>query len=288
MSTKVTMADNRTSLRQSVKEIDPALAAKWLEKNETNRSIKKTWVAYLAHEMKQGRWQLSGTPIIFSPAGRLIDGQHRLLAVIEAGVTIRNAVVMDAPDSIFHVVDTNQVRSAADILGIRGDKFPRATAAVANLLYRYENGLMSFGALRTGIAGDDGKRKALRTALSKAEIMAIVDAHPGIDRSVFATKRVQRLISPSLAATLHYLFAKKDETLADLFFATLESGANLNETDPVHVLREKYLESKLNPVRQLRPSIQMALAIKAWNLMREGKSCRRLIVTANEEFPKVK
>ena len=122
--------------------------------------------------------------------------------------------------------------------------------------------------------------------------MAVVDSHPAILRSIAATKGAFRLMPPSLAAALHYQFAEKDETMADLFFLSLVSGANLNETDPIHVLRERLLESRLDPLHRLRQSIIAALSIKAWNLLRDNKTCRYLRIQSGgkvpETFPKVR
>jgi len=79
----------KISTRNGVK-IDRRTAIKMLEKLfEGQRAPSRTHVLVLAEEMKAGVWVDTGSQgIVFDYYDRLIDGQHRLMAVIESGVTI--------------------------------------------------------------------------------------------------------------------------------------------------------------------------------------------------------
>jgi D-Tyr-tRNAtyr deacylase len=68
--------------------ISPAMAEKWLEKNLSNRVLRATTVALYARQMTAGQWLLTHQGICLDATGNLVDGQHRLSAVVKAGVAV--------------------------------------------------------------------------------------------------------------------------------------------------------------------------------------------------------
>ncbi len=68
--------------------ITPEIASELLKANTINRRIKESVVGYLAGEMKNGNFVYNGESIIVSDTGRLLDGQHRLLAIKYSGVSV--------------------------------------------------------------------------------------------------------------------------------------------------------------------------------------------------------
>lgn len=64
--------------------VTPELAAKWLNANTDNRSLRDGVVERYANDMKTLRWTQCPAPICFYEDGGLGDGQHRLYAVIES------------------------------------------------------------------------------------------------------------------------------------------------------------------------------------------------------------
>ena len=73
--------------------LTPALAAEWLNSNTCNRPLSTLRASRYARDMKAGDWRFNGETISFTADGRLVDGQHRLTAVVESGVTIQQVVV---------------------------------------------------------------------------------------------------------------------------------------------------------------------------------------------------
>lgn len=77
-----------------VMTVTPKLAKEWLDRNvENNRTINHNRVKMYAEDMQAGNWKLTHQGIAFDADGRLIDGQHRLRAVIKAGVAVRMLVM---------------------------------------------------------------------------------------------------------------------------------------------------------------------------------------------------
>lgn len=98
--------------------LTPALAAAWLEKNDNNRTINWNYVAQLARDMKAGRFRCTHQGIAFDTERRLIDGQHRLWAVMEADVTVRMRVFYNEPPENIALIDGNCPRRAADRMSL--------------------------------------------------------------------------------------------------------------------------------------------------------------------------
>lgn len=64
-------------------EVSPSQAKKWLEQNKANRSVNKAKVKQMARDIKEGHWDSTHQGIAIASDGTLIDGQHRLLAIVE-------------------------------------------------------------------------------------------------------------------------------------------------------------------------------------------------------------
>lgn len=97
--------------------VTPDLAREWLDKHNTNnRPLQKGHVGFLANQMKAGKWMETGDSIKFGKNRELIDGQHRLMAIIRTGIPIPFLVVREVDDEAFEVIDTGRKRSAADVL----------------------------------------------------------------------------------------------------------------------------------------------------------------------------
>lgn len=116
--------------------VTPEMAAEWLKSNTKNRSLSQATVNYYAAEMKAGRWELNGETIKFYENGTLKDGQHRLSAVVKAGVPVKMEVRFGVPnDSI--ICDRQRKRSVADMINIdNGGKLKTSNVEVGayNLL----------------------------------------------------------------------------------------------------------------------------------------------------------
>ena len=105
-------------MKTMVMEVTPELAQSLLEKNSGNRHLKKGYVSDLANAMIRGEWKPTHQGLAISTTGRLLDGQHRCAAVIQAGVSVNMTVTYDVPDAAFHFMDIGMKRSVTDLTGI--------------------------------------------------------------------------------------------------------------------------------------------------------------------------
>lgn len=99
--------------------ITPELAQEWLKKNTNNRRLKERSVDFLAEEIRNGSYELNGESICFSESGQLKDGQHRLAAIVKAGIPVKSVVVTGISDNS-SVYDRGVKRSLSDTMKIEG------------------------------------------------------------------------------------------------------------------------------------------------------------------------
>lgn len=117
--------------------ITPEKADEYLSLNSGNRLLRKSHIAKLAAEMKQGNWQCTHQGIAFNDKGILVDGQHRLHAVKMSGVCVEMQVTrgVKTPDHLSLKIDLSARRSTGDLL-----KMPTKVASVITVLARLMNG----------------------------------------------------------------------------------------------------------------------------------------------------
>lgn len=250
----------------TIKQITPALAKSMLERNTGNRTVNQDHVLMLAREMSLGRWKLNGDTICMN-GERMIDGQHRLLAVVKSGVTIETLVVEGLPSDVFNTKDIGKKRTAADTLSVLGENQCKSLAAALVVVDRYMTG-----------------RVGKQVRYTNTEIEDLLAKYPEVRRSVRVSWETKKLVARSVLTGCHYLFAKKDESAADQFVQQLISGSGIIEGDPVYVLRERILQNSLAKAK-LSCDYLMAIIIKAWNHKRAGNNIRSLRYREEGENP---
>jgi hypothetical protein len=123
--------------------INPEMAQEMLNNNTCNRPISKTTVSKYANMMKKGEWYLSHQAIAFTQEENnkliLVDGQHRLAAVIQSGIAVKFSVVYDAIQTPY--IDTVRNRTFIDNLNIYNKtlKYTKTMMSIYNLLISINN-----------------------------------------------------------------------------------------------------------------------------------------------------
>lgn len=105
---------------------------------QKQRHLSEARVSKFARAMSDGQWQLTHQGIALDKDGVLIDGQHRLAAVIRSNTTQEFLVAYESAPDTFDVIDTGQARTAADILSIAGYVNVNQVSAAARILLAYD------------------------------------------------------------------------------------------------------------------------------------------------------
>lgn len=97
--------------------VTPAMAEQWLECNRSNRKLRAAWVSQLAGMITRGEWQHTHQGIALDKDGNLLDGQHRLSAIVLSGIAVQMQVTTGMGADTFAVLDRGRTRSLVDITG---------------------------------------------------------------------------------------------------------------------------------------------------------------------------
>lgn len=250
-------------------DVDPDLAAKWLDYNTGNRPLKLWAIDAYARSMTAGRWnpytmesiKFAGTQD--NPL-RLLDGQNRLYAVIRCGMTIKMLVAFEVPENAQDVMDSGVKRSASDALVLEGKKNGSRLAAVARLQLARELN-MPIGA---------GK-------FSNDEIQEFSRRNPELDDAIQLLGHMSRQV-PVVDRVADYCFWRFyliAPEAAHEFFQHFSSGANLEVDNPILVLRRR-LAGDYGAVRRIKLEEQICLVIRAWNFWRKEQRIQKLQSTS--------
>lgn len=111
--------------------VTPIMAERWLKRNCVNRNIFHQRVETYAADMKAGNWRFNGEPICFDTEGHLVNGQHRLSAILKANCPIKTLVCFNVKVSDSDIYDRGRGRSTTDSLIMSGmDKYASSHSVV--------------------------------------------------------------------------------------------------------------------------------------------------------------
>lgn len=263
-----------------IQDVTPELAARWLARDAElrgseaadtfqNRRVMPSVVDKYAAAITDGTWQLNGESIKFAPDGRILDGQHRLAAIVAAARSMLTVVATNVPPESFETLDTGKGRRVADVLSIVGMDRPNRLAPALALLARYDWAAGVFSGYGAGV-------------VTNTQALTTLREHPRIVESVAATDRAATLVGWGIAGALHYIFSEVGSRAeADTFFEQLGSGADLSKRSAVYFLRERALASKLSRTERLTRLRLRDLVIKAW--LKRGEPIYTLRLGPGEE-----
>lgn len=106
-------------MNTQIETITPQIASEYLMHNvQNNRSLRRKHIETLASDMASGAFRCTHQGIAFDDKGNLIDGQHRLNAILLANVPVRMMVTRGVPTDIINTVDKGAGRSLRDTMVI--------------------------------------------------------------------------------------------------------------------------------------------------------------------------
>ena len=234
--------------------ITPAKAKKWLQKNiANNRSISRSRVAKLVGDIKNGAWHVTGDTIKFDQDDNLIDGQHRLSAIAEAGIPVKSYVATGVKRVALESIDAGRSRTVADRLALLGYRSAKELAAAASVLSMIES----------------GKLKTSRSSLTLRESEDIVNRYgdrleTAIQlcwRSYTAMVGLPRSIVEALAAVA--LTKGHSKWTVEQFIVAIYRGGTAAGT-PTGRFRDFLLDRKLKRYR-IRSGVMLDILIRVFN-----------------------
>lgn len=280
------LAKRKTISEMEIMLVTPELAQEWLENTKfNNRHIVDRLVNKIARDIKSNKWVYDGNSIKFDKDDNLIDGQHRLWAILKSDMNVQCLIIRGLDDRAKNIIDTGKSRTNSDVLHFNGFINTASLANACRLAIGYRK---NSGNLYDWAGG------SAKANCSTSEILNEAQENTKLVSSlqdVISKKFTKKFMGIGTAAFCHYIFTKKDKLMADEFFYLLEKGIDLPEGHPVLALRNcltlrDHLTSKLAKGGNYRSAYLIALVIKAWNVFRDGRrDIKRLKFGDDEQYP---
>lgn len=258
-------------------EVTPQMAKELLDGNEVNRNVSPDRVDRYKRAMTRGQWAFIGDPIRQSVDGRILDGQHRLIAIEESGVTVPLVVIRGIPEEHQKYMDSGRARKAADSVHMMGIRNSTTVAAAARLLMTVTdepgpdeewNGIVRVGQYSAKVSG-----------FSNYEVADYVEAHKGLSISAEIGVQASRGTSaqPTALTLVHYLARRLDPYKADAYMTHLATGVGLELGSPVFAVRETInRRNRGETTARSDGAANLALLIIAWNHWRRDTKLSRI------------
>lgn len=263
--------------------VTPEMAREALETSDRNRAIKPRAITKYAEDMRAGNWKLNGETCKFEGSreggakfadGYLIDGQNRMLAIIEADMPVEMLVVYGVEEDSQLTIDSGVPRRFADYLSIHhGMRDVTHVASVTKWMYFWDQGVV-LGA---------GSMSVSNSALSEyftANRDEIIAGTTGGD-----TLMTRALMTITTYSTCKIVLTRVDAEAAGVFLEALLSGAQLERGGTILTLRNRLLADRVSKVRRLPTvvpqDVTRALVFSGWNAWRRGEEISRIILPKN-------
>lgn len=263
----------------AVVRVTPTLAEQWLEEDEAvkkrlkgkfkNRTVIDTLVSFYASEMKAGNWKLNGESIIFGKSGVLLNGQHRLKAIIRANTAVPIVICRDFDEEVFDTIDTGRRRGGSDILSILG--YANATT-LASMCRWY---LSITRQIQVG------------RPISNHQIKDCIESHPSMVHwaAMHVGKAARRVLPSGCLGVFTLMDELHGRELTEDFYHKVVTGENLTKGNPAFELRERLLAARGGRSVYLKTAAAIAITIKAANAYILGNKVGVLRYGTEESFP---
>jgi hypothetical protein len=228
-------------------------------------------VGAYSQAMRDGDWRTDVDPISFAgsltgkgkSAPVLLNGQHRLHALVAADVTLEFLVIEGLVLDDQAEMDAGVKRQLGDHLRMAGHPYPIELAAILRLVWTYENSTM----------------RTSTSTTSYSTLLRFLKEHPDLPDSAMPARRVYQSIGGrmSVYGAGHYILSCIDdkgiEEDVEEFYDKLASGEALPPGSPILAFRKQVLglQNQATTNRRRGSQVnQLALLFKTWNAWRDG------------------
>lgn len=276
---------DQMELSIEVMDVTPSQAQQWLSHNQENRYLSPIGVKRYAEQMRRGQWQLTHQGIAIDSEGNLLDGQHRLAAIVESGCTIKMMVTQNVPRETFMYVDNGKKRAAAQLLPKHlGNVSSLASAARYLLVVEGRAGVMTqTNNVMYDCYWSNAPTPAILDCVARweAELVIAADIASKVYQSTGITKGAHTAV---LAQMLRSDYAYQvPEWSKGLIY-----GAGLSPKDARLTLRDKFLRMSGNrDYQSVHRGMAYGLIVKSANLFVQNKPSQVLLMRQNESIQRV-
>jgi len=262
-------------MKTEILSVTPEMAEKFLRKNKSNRIISKERVSLYSSIMLKGEWELNGEALIFDKEDNLLNGQHRLSAVIKANCNVEFLIVSGVHNSAFKTIDSGKSRNAQDVFRIDGILNSSTVAGGVSRYLKLVRGINSID--QSKIYANISNKDILDEYTENSELYQNL-----FHRSSSFYRTNHRILTKSDYIGFYRLFQTKYNTdVIDRFFDSIEQGVGI-----CGILKNRLLSDVISK-RKATSAEKTAIIIKAFNHFNSGKEVKLLKYSITEKFPTI-
>lgn len=272
-------------------EMTPGYAKDLLDLNTNNRTANLISVERLARYIRDGMFYFNGASVVVSNTGVLLDGQHRLMAIVKTGIAAPILLVEGVQEEALKSIDQGKPRSTADILTLDGVAVKNVTAvgSIARNLVLFGDDKDRLAQSRDRIFISEVVKKNAAT-LEEAATIGVALTRLAKRGSVLTAQAPCRpVLVPAVISTLVYLMIDRGGNAKHIeeFFTRVLTGVPDPACPDVFVATRVSLVNSY-PLNSRDASISEALMtsydmyIRAYNSWRKGESKKRIMATATK------
>lgn len=268
-------------------DITPEIAVNLLRRNRpgANRKIDPATVFYYARQMAHGQWKATGQPMLFREDGVMLDAQHRVLACIISGVTIRSYVVtgVEQIPNLFAYIDNSRPRTAATALQTAG--FNGVATLISKVIRLGEE-------VKAGVYNRGGATKLPRMA--PIDMLELRDEYPNVQQAARSTvsdwDRVVEYLKKGTRKEVVAYFGMRiidlfGEDVAEEFFDEVMADHERDKDDPIASLRKSIdKEDREKPLKKQQVLANLIHTFNAWRANRPLG--RKTILQGHDDLPR--
>jgi len=253
--------------------ITPNIAKEMLEKNVSNRRVNHHIVNQYSSDMTKGQWKIdTGEVIKVSKTNIILDGQHRLLAIVKSNIPIYFHIAYNVEDNVFDVLDTGKIRNTTDIFKINGIQ---KDCLIPSIISQYNHIVANKYFVMQGY-NKNTNQNLLKQYYESPDFWQNIGKIANNYYLSFA-----KIIPTSMIGGFYAYFVKSDKELADSFISQLCTGANITN-NTILLLRNRLIQDKVS-VKKLQKLTKIIFIIKTWNAFVMNKELKSLKFDADIE-----
>lgn len=252
--------------------ITPSKAKNLLKNNTHNRPVSKKRVNHYSALMKDDKWHLTHQGIAIANDGTVLDGQHRLKAIIKANRPIKMNVSYEVNKDNFKYIDVGYTRTTSNIFAIENIKNYTRHASGVSRYFDFKDSFGSFGRNSRRVENNYTHNDYLVFYYDNEDFLIEVNTK---------TSKIYRQYSLITCSHLYALYvysvlnAGWDIDHIHNFFENTYMLKNDSESNaPKKLFKALVKDATAN--KQMTQKVKLALIIKSFNYYTEGRSIKIL------------
>jgi len=297
----------------SVVWITPDTAKQILASNTAKNAarLKDRVVKNYADQMRKGQWQFNGESVVISETGKLLDGQHRLHAIVQSGVSVQMVVVQGVEDVAYTTLDTGFNRNFAQVAKMQGHQnvitLGGAIVVYQNIKFHREKPILLKNENYTK-SGENNPRAMVRikpksptnTYMNMHEMLDFIETNPILHEIASfcgaGTSKANASIrvafkSQAIPAGIAFWLYQNGHSIKDIeaFYKAVVAKVGLQENSAKTALM-RFLDKRITDKSFMLAHTSLDVAAKtigAYNYDYLGKPLRSLSKFTADNFPEV-